>query len=1050
MTRPRDSKPDGSAGALDEPGYARHAVGPEHEANSRKDSDQPSQRQAAPGGPTDPSHLDTHAPTLPVVERAAPAAAPGLRISSYRILGVLGEGSTGVVYRAEQENPRRVVALKVLKAGAASTRALARFEHEAQILGQLQHPAIAQIFEAGTADTGYGPQPFLAMEMIQGTPLTEYARAHRLSPRARLALLIKVCEGVQHAHLKGVIHRDLKPVNILVVEHEGQPKILDFGIALAADADGVGPAASMEMRQLAGTVPYMSVEQFEGDPHGLDTRADVYALGVIAYELLAERLPYDLHGKTIGQARRIVGQQRLVPLGLVNRVFRGDVEAIVAKALERDRERRYQSASELAADIRRHLADEPVWARPSRVGYRLGKFAKRNKVLVAGVAGVVIMMLAAIAGTTMGLRGARRAEAEARDVSAFLRDALLASAAPEEKGKDVTVRQALDAAAARIEQGALDGRPKVEAAVRTTLGSTYRRLGFLDTALPHLLRALEINRRVLGPSDEQALESMHELAVLHTLQGRYDQGEPLWIEVVELRRRELGDKHQHTLESRHGLGELRRLQGRYDEAEQLHRRTLENRKRELGPSHADTLKSMNALAILYRDQGRNEEAEALYREVVEVLTRSLGNEHPDTLKSMNNLALVLRADGRLSEAERLYLQTLRIERHVLGDEHQTTLSAMNNLARVYKEQGQLTEAQRLYEETLEIRGRTLGAEHPETLTSMNNLARLYHEQGKLAEARELYERALEVRRRALGEDHPGTLTVMNNLARLYHEQGKLAEARELYERALEVRRRALGEDHPGTLTVMNNLALVLQAQGELDRAEQLFRATYEGRRRRAGEDHPQTLTSMNNLALVLRDQGKLDAAERMYREAVETCRRALGEAHQITLWSMFSLADLLADKDQCTEAVSLHRHVLRGMRESLPEGHPRVARSLLELGKVLIKIDDAQSAEPLLRECLSIRSSRHSSSDDWRTAHAESVLGECLTALGRYEEAEPLLLKSYLVIRTQKGETDVHTRDAARRIRALYDVWARPDKVAAWQARVQSVRSPAADSSSSE
>ena len=292
----------------------------------------------------------------------SPVAHPE-RIGPYRILGVLGRGGMGVVYEAEQDSPRRPVALKVIRPDAESPETLRRFEREGQVLAKLQHPGIAQIFEAGTADTGQGIQPFFAMELIRGQPLTRYAQAQRLSLRERLGLFAGICDAVHHAHQKGVIHRDLKPGNILVGD-DGRPKILDFGVARATDADVRAVTVETAVGQLVGTIAYMSPEQIEGDPHGLDTRSDIYALGVILYELLTGRVPVEVSTKTVPQAARAIVEQEPASLSSVDRALRGDVETIVAKALEKERLRRYQSASDFAADIRRYLSDQPITARP--------------------------------------------------------------------------------------------------------------------------------------------------------------------------------------------------------------------------------------------------------------------------------------------------------------------------------------------------------------------------------------------------------------------------------------------------------------------------------------------------------------------------------------------------------------------------------------------------------------------------------------------------------------------------------------------------------------
>src|SRR5215831_9559297 len=432
-------------------------------------------------------------------------------IGSYRILRVLGEGGMGIVYEAEQEQPRRTVAVKVIKPGGAN-RELRRFEQESQALARLQHPCIAQIYESGMADTGFGPQPYFAMELIRGRTLRDYAEEHHLDTGQRLQLMIRICEGVQHAHQRGLIHRDLKPGNILVDE-TGQPKILDFGVARVTDSD-VETTRQTELGQLVGTLAYMSPEQAVGDPLEVDTQSDVYALGVILYELLAGRLPYHLSRKPHAAARTIQ-EEDPTPLSSISRVYRGDIETIVAKALEKDKARRYASASGLAADIQRYLKDEPIAARPPSASYQLRKFARRNKALVTGVAAVFVVLIGGVIASTWEAARARRAERIAEAVNNFLQNDLLAQASANTQARpntkpnpDLKVRTALDRAAARI-TGKFDRQPEVEAAIRGTVGQTYLDLGLYPAAWTQWERALELQRHALGPQNPETLKTIN-------------------------------------------------------------------------------------------------------------------------------------------------------------------------------------------------------------------------------------------------------------------------------------------------------------------------------------------------------------------------------------------------------------------------------------------------------------------------------------------------------------------------------------------------------------
>jgi serine/threonine protein kinase len=329
----------------------------------------------------------------------------GTTIDRYRIVRRIGEGGMGAVYEAEQENPRRTVALKFVNQGLVGPEQFRRFEQESQALGRLQHPGIAQIYEAGTAQFGNGPQPYFAMEFIRGETLRKYADKHRLSTRERLEMMARICDAVHHAHQRGLIHRDLKPDNILVDE-SAQPKVLDFGLARMTDGDTQATLPRTSVGQLLGTLPYMSPEQALADPLEIDMRSDVYALGVILYELLSARLPYTLSRKT-HEALQTIREQDPARLSSINRDYRGDIETIVAKALEKDKARRYTSASELAADIRRHLRDEPIKARPPSAAYQLQKFARRHKALVGGTAVFAVLMVGVVTATLVAVRASR-------------------------------------------------------------------------------------------------------------------------------------------------------------------------------------------------------------------------------------------------------------------------------------------------------------------------------------------------------------------------------------------------------------------------------------------------------------------------------------------------------------------------------------------------------------------------------------------------------------------------------------------------------------------
>jgi serine/threonine protein kinase/tetratricopeptide (TPR) repeat protein len=766
------------------------------------------------------------------------------RIGHYRVIRLLGEGGMGAVYEAEQEQPRRIVALKVIRPGLATPELLRRFDQEAQALARLQHPGIAQIYEAGTADTGLGPQPYFAMELIRGNSLRDYAEQHRLDTRQRLELMVRICEAVEHAHQRGLIHRDLKPGNILVDE-TGQPKILDFGVARVTDGDK-DATRQTDLGQLVGTLAYMSPEQVLANPLDLDTRSDVYALGVILYELLAGRLPYDLSAKP-HDAGRIIREEDPSRLSSISLLYRGDIETIVAKALEKDKERRYASASGLAADIHRYLKDEPIAARPPSASYQLRKFAQRHRALVASTTAVFLVLVIGIIASTWEATRARRAERTAIDernranneaaatkaVSDFVQNDLLAQASSKRQARpdmkpdpNLTVRTALDRAAARIPAKFAD-RPLLEASIRQTIGNTYSDLGLYPDAERQMEQALDLRRRVLGEQHADTLMSLNNLAALYLNQGKHGQAEPLFTRLLELRRRVLGEDHIETLRTMNNLAVLYVYEGQYARAEPLYTRVLEIKRRVLGAEHPSTLTGMSNLGTLYGYEGKYALVEPLFTKAFEARQRVLGGEHPDTLVAMTNLATFYADRGRYDRAESLDVKALEILRRVAGEQHPDTLRTMYNLAAVYRRLGKYDESDRLFTKTLAGQRQVLGEDHRSTLDTMWEVVLLYQDQGKYAQAKRLGVKNLDVQHRAFGDENPDTLDIMEGLGFLYLKQDEYAQAEAMLRKALTGYQKILSNTWRRYDTE-SMLGAALSAQRKYAEAEGLVLSGYRG------------------------------------------------------------------------------------------------------------------------------------------------------------------------------------------------------------------------------
>jgi non-specific serine/threonine protein kinase/serine/threonine-protein kinase len=741
----------------------------------------------------------------------------------FRLTRKLGEGGMGQVWLAEQTEPvRRQVALKLIRAGMYDEATVQRFQSERQSLAIMDHPAIARVFDAGATERG---QPYLVMEYVAGLPITRYCDEHKLTIRQRLELFIAASEGVQHAHQKAIIHRDLKPANILVVEIDGKPvpRIIDFGLAKPASARPGDQDGYTRIGSLVGTPGYMSPEQADPGNRDIDTRTDVYSLGVVLYVLLTGVLPLEAPekqpleevlrqlrddeplrpstrvSKNLASSAGAAAARGTEPAQLVG-LLHGDLDWITMKALEKDRARRYGTPSELAVDIQRYLKHEPVVARPASTFYRVKKYVRRHHITVGAVAGLVLLLAGFGMVQTIELHRitrerdrANREQAVADAVDEFLRKDLLAQAGASAQAgpnvkpdPDLKVRTALDRAAERIE-GKFAKQPEVEASIRDTMGSTYLDLGLYPEARKQLERALELHRLVLGPEDAKTLKTMRNLGGIAFQQGKYPEAEALDGQALNAQRRVLGPEHPDTLTSMNNLAVVYDEEGKYAQAEALDTQILEIQKRVSGPEHPDTLRSMSSLAIVYTDEGKYTQAEGLNTHTLEIRKRLLGPEHPDTLMSMANLALVYEYEGKYAQAEALNAETLEIRRRVLGPEHPYTLHDMNNLALVYSNEGKWVQAEALNAETLEIRKRVLGPEHPDTLLSMDNLAASYMGEGKYAQAEALLTQTLETQKRVQGLDHPLTAVTLYNLGAVAARRGDKDKAIALLSQSVDHR-----------------------------------------------------------------------------------------------------------------------------------------------------------------------------------------------------------------------------------------------------------------------
>ncbi len=739
------------------------------------------------------------------------------RIGRYAIRSVLGVGGMGVVYLAEQDNPRRTVALKVLRPSLTTPRARSRFAWEAHVLARLHHPGIAQVFEAGEADTGEGPQSFFAMELVEGRSLVEHAEANKLDARARVALLAEVGDAVHHAHQRGIIHCDLKPSNILV-DGSGRPKVLDFGIARAASTDQTATLATMvtSVGVLAGTLPYMSPEQTSADVDQIDVRSDVYALGVVAFECLTGRLPHDLAGKNLLAALQTVRDGEPIRLAAVAPALRGDLDTIVMHALAKDRGQRYAAASEFAADLRRYLRDEPIAARPPSGLHSLRKLAARHRGLVVGIATAFFVLAGSLIWTSVLLARTTSAEQLATRSADFMKGTL-SRFNPIRIGAEVKLADVLEHMRTEL---AFPDAPTLEADLRLSLAQAFQAFGRYDLCEQTIRPAIEIRRRLLGDEHADTLACRSALVLALVSAERFTEVLPEARTIKASLTRQFGLDHGRTLPARLSLGRALLEAGSYAEARVELEATVAAAAHTLPEDDRLHLGAVQSLARLQRVFGDLADAEAGLRLVLDAYERTLGPEHSDYLLTALTLTSLLAEDLRRFADARDILQTvLPTAQRVLGEDNPNTLAMKQGLGHAHAGLGQTAEAEPLIREALAGFLRTEGPRHTRTLRCQATLAELLMQKGDLAAAKETLQELLAIATAELEPTHDLVLTQQNNLAVLQWKLGETAEALAQMRQVVEGRKQGFGEAHRYTCLVESNLSAFLVNLGQLPEAE---------------------------------------------------------------------------------------------------------------------------------------------------------------------------------------------------------------------------------------
>jgi serine/threonine protein kinase/tetratricopeptide (TPR) repeat protein len=927
----------------------------------------------------------------------------GSTIGPYKLLQVIGEGGMGAVYMAEQTAPvQRKVALKIIKPGMDSRQVIARFEAERQALALMDHPNIAKVLDGGATDNG---RPYFVMELVKGVPITRYCDEYHLTPKERLELFVPVCQAVQHAHQKGIIHRDLKPSNVMICLYDGRPvpKVIDFGVAKATGHRLTERTLFTEFGAVIGTLEYMSPEQAELNNQDIDTRSDIYSLGVLLYELLTGTTPLcrdRLKQAAFTEMLRIIreeepqkpstrlstsrdslpaisAQRQMEPTKLT-RLVRGELDWIVMKALEKNRGRRYETANSLATDVQRYLCDEPVLAGPPTARYRIRKFFRKHRAEVLAAIAFIVLLLA---GTGISIAQAVRATRAERDA------------------------RAAAAAEALAHQAEADQRRQAEA-VAGLLESAFQGLDPKEAAL-------DLKGELVGRLN----------AVASNLDSKFA-GEPL----VRAR-------------LRHAVGVAQRGIGEPQSAVILLNQALAERREHLGPDHVDTLLSMRELGSALQDAGQFEAARQQFEQVLAKRRTLLGPDDAETLASVRDLGIIYQDLGRPADARPLFEHVLERRTALLGSDHLQTLEVVTNLAGVYKVTSQPSRALSMYQRAYEGTRKQLGPDHPDTLTNMNQMALTYQDMKQLDKALPLLKEVLDRRRARLGPDHPRTLNSVNNLALAFAESGRFDEALPMHQETLERRRAKLGPDHPLTLNSLNNLALLYRDMGRLDEAIAMGEDVVQRRRAKLGIDDAHTLNSLNNLALAYKDAGRLDRAIPLYEETLERRRATLGPNHRSTFVSMYNLAVALGDSGDLERANSLLRELIAQKSQVADSGGTIQEQSML--GLILVKQSHFAEAETLLRENLATRQKQQP--DNWRTFQVESMLGAALSGQSKFAEAETHLLQGYEGMKSREARIPAPQREprlseALDRLVRFYAAWEKPNEAARWRKELEDLK----------
>jgi serine/threonine-protein kinase len=889
--------------------------------------------------------------SLQFLAASAISVTAGERIGNYEVVRELGHGGMGSVFLAVRADDqfRKQVAIKLMNVAIAGPEMLARFRSERQILADLDHPNIARMLDGGATSSGL---PYVVMEYIDGSPIDEYCRDHGLGVAERLGLFRQLCDAVMYAHRNLIVHRDLKPANVLVGA-DGSPKLLDFGIAKLVRDDGAPRTVALtsialtQVSERLMTPEYASPEQARGE--SITTASDIYSLGVLLYELLAGRRPFEIAGRTAVEIQKtICDSEPRRPSTHGPRELRGDLDNIVLMAMRKEPQRRYASVDQFSEDIRRYLEGFPVIAREDTWGYRTGKFVRRHRWSVTAAALFLLLLIAF--GAAMALL-AKRVAAErdiantekrnAEQVSQFLVDSFRLADRSGTQGRTLTAQEVLDRGSDRIFKQLAD-QPVVRAKMMNTMGEVYESLGLYDRAQVLLNNALQTHA---------------------------------------------------TVESLSSLGQLADTKGEFGVAEAWYRKALAAEEKTSGPGSAETAAIEAKLGSALGESAQGAEAERLLRESLAVRRKLFGNNSAPVADSLGRLGRLKNAQQKYAEAEPLYREALAIRRRTLGPEDPETVNAIGDLAFVLNTRGNLNEAEKLQRESLALHRKLYGESHILVAENLAALGILRFNAGDYTEAVSLDRQAADIFRTALGPASPQLADAVIEMGNSLERMGRLQEAEARIREGLAMITGLLGEHHPETASAQHNLVNILHDEGKNAEAERLMTGIVAWQRN-ADAQSPALAFNLAALGGLKRSRGDFAAADRDYQEALIIFRKAFGERHSTYGRALTSLANNRISMGQLKEPEADLRKAIDIIRHADQANPLDLSFPLVALAQDLLLQKRAAEAEAPAREAVALRR-KLGAAGDLRLALAESVLGGCLAALGRSQEAEPLLVESH-------------------------------------------------------